>query len=195
MHRPVDVLIGISRAQSERVFEQHAMRHITIERIVRARLICQYVGNHAAFDDFRQDVGAVPDETDRNRLPIFARCVDQLERLVKRPRDLIAITAFQSLLDARWIDIHSEKDGAVHGGGERLRATHSAQAAGQNEFSFKRPAEMFAACGRKSLKRTLHDSLAADVNPRAGGHLAIHGQSQALEAIEFGIVRPQPDQI
>src|SRR6266705_2369003 len=154
---------------------------------MRAGLVGQYIGNDAAFDDFRQDIGAVTDETNRNRLSIFARRVDQFERLIKRPCDLIAITAFQSLLDARWIDIYSEKDGAVHGGGERLGATHSAQAAGQNKFSFKRPAEMFASGGGKRLKCSLHDSLAADVNPRAGRHLAVHGQSQSLEAVELGI--------
>ena len=54
---------------------------------------------------------------------------------------------------------------------------------------------MFAARFGKCLERALHNSLAADVNPRARRHLAVHGEAQAFEPIELGIVRPLPDQI
>ena len=58
-----------------------------------------------------------------------------------------------------------------------------------DEFSVERSAEMFPpGCG-KSFKRALHDSLAADVNPRTGRHLAVHRQSQPLEPIELRVVR------
>src|SRR5882724_554309 len=51
-----------------------------------------------------------------------------------------------------------------------------------------------AGCG-KSLKRTLHDSLATDINPRAGGHLAIHRQPYLLEAIELTVIVPLSHEI
>ena len=162
---------------------------------MRAGLIGQDIRHDAALHHFRQNIGAIPDETDGERLTFLARRVDQLERFVERARDLVAIAALQSLLDPRGIDVDAEKKRTVHGRGQRLRAAHSAESAGDNKFSFERSAEMFAARFGESFERSLHDSLAADVNPRAGRHLAIHGESHALEPVEFRVVRPVADQI
>src|SRR6185312_15973127 len=109
--------------------------------------------------------------------------------------DLVAITAFQSLLDPSRIDVDAEKNRTVHRRGKRLRATHAAEATGQNQFSLERATEMFPPGSSKSFKRTLHDALATDVNPRAGGHLAIHRQSHPLETIKLGVVVPLPNEI
>src|SRR5438874_3242117 len=54
---------------------------------------------------------------------------------------------------------------------------------------------MFPPGRRKSFKRPLNDSLAADVNPRSGCHLSVHRQSHPLEAIELGVVVPLADEI
>ena len=76
-----------------------------------------------------------------------------------------------------------------------MRATHATEAAGQNEFSVERATKMFPPGSSKSFKRTLHDALAADVNPRAGSHLSVHRQSHPLEPIELGVVVPLPNEI
>ena len=57
-----------------------------------------------------------------------------LQRFIERPRDLIAIAALQSLLDARGIDFDAEKNRAVHGRGERLCAAHAAEPAGDAQI-------------------------------------------------------------
>src|SRR5207237_4575907 len=145
--------------------------------------------------DFRKDIGAIAKRSDRNPLSIFARCFNQLERFIDRPRDLVAVTALQSLLDPRWIDVNTDKNGAVHGRGKRLRAAHSAQTSSKNKFSFERSAEMFSASRRESFKRPLHDSLAADVDPRSGRHLAIHRQPEPFEPIELGVIVPLSNEI
>ena len=54
---------------------------------------------------------------------------------------------------------------------------------------------MFAAGRGKRFKRALHDSLTADVDPGAGGHLSVHGQTQSLEAVEFSVIGPLADQV
>ncbi len=54
---------------------------------------------------------------------------------------------------------------------------------------------MFATRGSERLKRSLHDPLAADVDPRAGSHLAIHGQAHSFEPIELGVLVPLADEI
>ena len=143
----------------------------------------------------RQDIRAIADQPNRNRFSFFPRLVDQLQRFIERLRDLVAIAALQSLLDPRRIDFDAEKNRTVHRRGERLRATHAAESAGDNKFSFERSAEMLAAGCRKRFECSLHDSLAADVNPRTGGHLAVHGESQPLEPIELRVVGPLSDQI
>ena len=54
---------------------------------------------------------------------------------------------------------------------------------------------MFAARGSEGLESSLHDSLAANVNPRTGGHLAIHGEAESLEAVELRVIVPLTDQV
>jgi hypothetical protein len=80
-------------------------------------------------------------------------------------RDLVAVTALQSLLDSRGVDFDSEKNRAVHCRGERLRAAHSAETAGKHEFPVEGSIEMLAPSGSKSFECSLHNPLAADVDP------------------------------
>ena len=47
----------------------------------------------------------------------------------------------------------------------------------------------------KSFICSLHNSLAADVDPRAGCHLPVHRQAHSLEAIELRVVVPLADKI
>ena len=141
---------------------------------MRAGLIGQNVGHDIALHHLGQNVRTVSDETDRHRLFLLARLFDHVQRLIQRFGDLVAITARQSFLDSRAIDIDAKKKRAIHRRGQRLRAAHSAKPAGNDKFSFERSAEMFHAGSRKSLESSLHDSLAADVNPRARRHLAVH---------------------
>ena len=121
--------------------------------------------------------------------------LDQCERFIQRVRDLVAVSASQSLLDPGRIDVHSEKYRAVHGRRQRLSAAHPAEPPGQDEFSIKRPAEMFASGSGESFERALHDSLTADVDPGPRSHLAVHRQSETLEAIELRVVVPLTDKI
>ncbi len=47
----------------------------------------------------------------------------------------------------------------------------------------------------KGLVGALHDALAADIDPGAGGHLAIHHQALAIEGAEMLPVRPMRHQV
>jgi len=40
------------------------MRHVSVQCVVRAGLIGKDIGNDAALHDFRQDIGAISDESD-----------------------------------------------------------------------------------------------------------------------------------
>ena len=107
----------------------------------------------------------------------------------------VAVAGFEPLLNALGIDVDAEKRRARHGCRERLRATHAAHSAGNDQFARQISAKMFVSGRVKCLKGALHDSLRADVNPRAGRHLSVHHQAGALEFVEFLPVGPsaRPD--
>src|SRR5947207_6643378 len=110
-------------------------------------------------------------------------------------RDLVAVSALQSLLDPRRVNFDAEKNGTVHRRGERLRTTDAAEAAGQNKLAFERSAEMFSSGGGKRFESALNNSLTADVNPRTGSHLPVHGQAKSLKSIELSVIVPIAHQI
>ena len=54
---------------------------------------------------------------------------------------------------------------------------------------------MLAGCGGESFVGALQNSLRADVNPAAGGHLAVHHQAGAIELVKISPVAPVADEI
>ena len=88
------------------------------------------------------------------------------------------------------VDLDAERDAAVHRDRQRLRAAHAAEARGERDRAGERAAEAPAGDLGEALVGALHDPLAADVDPRAGGHLAVHRQPQRLEPAELVPVRP-----
>ena len=54
--------------------------------------------------------------------------------------------------------------------------------------------EALARDGRKSFVRALEDALRTDVDPRPGGHLAVHSQAHRFEAPELVPGRPLGDE-
>src|ERR1700751_5155101 len=108
---------------------------------------------------------------------------------------MVAVTAFQSLLNALCIDVHTEERRTIHRCGERLRQTHATHPTGDNEPAVEASAKMPASGLGERFIGALHDALAADVNPRAGGHLAVHHQALALELVEMLPVGPAADEV
>ena len=53
LHRAIDVFVRILSPQRERVLQLHSVRHIAVERVVRAGLVGQNIGNNAALHNFR----------------------------------------------------------------------------------------------------------------------------------------------
>ena len=80
--------------------------------------------------------------------------------------------------------------GAGHRRRERLRAAHAAEAGGENPSSPKIAAVVPAAHLDEGLVGALHDALRADIDPGAGGHLAVHHEPLAIELVEVVPGRP-----
>ena len=79
------------------------------------------------------------------------------------------------------IDVDARKAAAVHGGGQRLRSAHAAQARGDDQPARQRAAEVLPGARGEGLVGALQDALGADVDPGAGRHLAVHRQAHALQ--------------
>ena len=152
---------------------------------MRAGLIGENVGNPSAPHHFRQDLGAVPDKPYRKRAPFAARSRDQTPGFVKLIRYRVQIPSIDAPLDTRRIDFDTKKRRAVHGCRQRLGAAHSSKTAGHENSSFKRTAEVLPCGGRERFIRSLDDSLSSNVDPAPSRHLAIHGELQRFQPIEF----------
>src|SRR5687768_3273664 len=100
-------------------------------------------------------------------------------------RHPIDIARRQSLLDTRRIHLDAKDGRAIHRRRERLRAAHPAQSRSEHEAPSEGALEMLAGHRTEGLEGALQNSLRPDVDPRAGGHLAIHHEPRALELAEL----------
>src|SRR5581483_8957912 len=99
--------------------------------------------------------------------------------------DAIAIAVLNALFDAAAVDVNADEAGAIHGRGQRLGAPHATHPTGNDQFVPQRSAEVLLRRGGERFVGALNDTLAADVDPRTGGHLSVHGEAQALQAMEL----------
>src|SRR5712692_1046586 len=93
-------------------------------------------------------------------------------------------------LDSLRIGLDTDCHAPVEGDGERLGASHAAQARGQRDRTRERSAEALARDRGERFIGALEDALGADVDPRPRGHLAVHGQPEGFEAPELIPRRP-----
>ncbi len=119
----------------------------------------------------------------------------QADGLVDVRSDDIEVPGLQPSVEAGGVDVRADDDAAVHGDRERLGAPHAPDAGGQGERAGQGAAEAFGGNRGERLVSALQDALGADVDPRAGGHLPVHGQAQLLQAPELVPVVPLADQV
>jgi len=108
---------------------------------------------------------------------------------------LVQVAVLDPPGDPGRVALDADDHAAVHRHGQRLRAAHAAQAAGQRDRALERPAIAFGRDGGEGLIRALQDALGADVDPGTRGHLAVHGQAELLEPPELLPGRPLRDQV
>jgi len=166
-----------------------------VQRIVGRGLVGHHVGLDAALDQLGEDLPGVAEQPDRNRLAGLGRPPDHLQRLVQIVGLHVQVAGLEPLVDARGPALDREQGGAGHGRGQRLGATHAAQAAGQDPLALQVAAVVLAAGLDEGLVGALDDALATDVDPRAGGHLAVHHQPGPVELVEVLPGRPVRHQV
>jgi hypothetical protein len=177
------------------VFHGPALRQVAVNRIVRAGLIGHAVRRDATRHAFGEHVGGIAQQADRHRLAGLLRFFEHRERFVEGLRFFIDVTRFQTEVDTRLVALDRDHREARHRRRERLRAAHAAETAGQNPAALRLAVEMLVRDREERLVRTLHNPLAADVNPAARSHLTVHHQALAIEFVEVFPRRPMRHQV
>ncbi len=189
-HRSRDVLLRTPFAQPRGFVQADASRHISIQRVVRRRLVRQNIRRDPASDQRRQHIRGVAAESDRASDAVAGPCRDAFQRLVEAVGGLIEIPSRQTPHNAGRIDLDHQRRGTVHGGGQGLGAAHPAQAGRDDQLAREGAAEMTTGNGGQRLVRALDDALTSDIDPASRRHLAEHGQAAVLEVSEVLPCRP-----
>ena len=121
--------------------------------------------------------------------------IGELDGVVERVGLDVEVAVLDAAGDPRLVDVDADRDAVVHGHGERLGAAHAAEAGGERDGAGEGATEPLVGDRREGLEGALEDALGADVDPRAGGHLAVHGQAELLEPAELLPVGPVADQV
>ena len=107
----------------------------------------------------------------------------------------VEVAGAQPEVDAALLAFDIERAGAGKAGGQRLRAAHAAKTGGEHPAPAQIALEVLASGLDKGLVGALHNALGADVDPAAGGHLAVHHQASAVELVEVLPVGPFGHQV
>ena len=121
-----------------------------------------------------------------------ARPGQRLGRIVGQPVD---VADLEATAGARLVDLDDDGDAVVHRHRQRLGAAHPAETGRQGHGPAQRPAEVLAGGLGERLVGALQDPLGPDVDPRPGGHLAVHHQAAPLELAEVLPGRPLADEV
>ena len=175
--------------------EREAGGDVADQRVVGAGLVGDDVGVEAAAQQLRDNLGGVRAEADAERAPLRLGRLAARDRVVEVVGPLVEVARLEPAADPLRVDLDAQRDAVVHRHRERLRAAHPAEPGGQRDRPGERSAEAAPRDLGEALVGPLDDPLAADVDPRAGGHLAVHRQPERLEAAKLVPVRPLADQV
>jgi hypothetical protein len=113
----------------------------------------------------------------------------------RRVGNLVEVAVLDPTVEPMPVDVDDEARAPVEGDRERLRAAHPAAAAGEGERPGQRAGIPLVGDGGEGLVGALDDPLGADVDPRPGGHLAVHRQPEVLQPPELRPGRPVADEV
>ena len=193
--RALAIRVGIALAKFGGLLDVEPLRNVAAERIVRAGLVGEQIGDDSAAREFGNHVGAISHQADGRGFALADGILQNAQRFVEIVDHHVAVAGFHAPLDAFGIDVNSKKRRAIQSRGQRLRAAHAAHAAAGDEFSGEVALKMFSRGRGECFVGALQNSLRADVDPASGGHLAVHHQAGAVELVEMFPVVPVADEI
>ena len=182
---------GSSPRRCVGLVERQSGRDVALERVVGARLVGDDVGLEALAQQLGEHLGGVRahGRRDSARRSRFARTAAR-DRVGEVVGLLVEVARLEPAPDPVAVDLDAQRHALVHRHRQRLRAAHPAEPGGERDRPGQRAAEAPPRDLREALVGALHDALAADVDPGAGGHLAVHRQPEVLEPAELVPGRP-----
>ena len=187
--------LGVALPKAAGLLQRPTSRQVAVERVMGRRLVGHGVGTNSSAYHFGEEFSCVAQDPNRNGSSIATGLLNLLESCVEAGRRVVEVTGIEPFLNSGFIAFNCQHGGAGHGRSERLGAAHAAQTCSQNPLAGEIAAEVSSSHRDKCLVGALDDSLAADVNPRAGGHLTVHHQSQPVEMMEVFPGCPVRDEV
>ena len=179
--RAAHVLVGVGLPELVRLLEAHQVRHVAVERVVRARLVGDDVGAEAQSPELGKHVRGVRAQADAQRTPLVLGGLAAGDRLLEVVGLLVEITRLDAAADSLGVDLDAKGGAPVHRDRQRLGATHAAKPGGDGHGAGEGAVKPSTCDLREALVRPLHDPLGADVDPGSRRHLPVHGQPEVLE--------------
>ena len=172
---------------------------IAVDQIVSRSLVCHKVRTHTTRLGTAYQLGQyfcrIAEQGNRHGLFCSHVLRQHGKGLVDIFGLLVHIARAQTEIDTALLAFDVEGARSGQSGGQGLCAAHAAQTCSQNPAACPVVVVMLTTGFHKSFKRTLHDALCADVNPRACRHLPIHEQTLAVEFVEVLPVGPLRNQV
>ncbi len=194
-HRAANVVVRVGAPQVGGRLERQAGRHVAVERVVGGGLVGHRVEALSPAHELRLHLRGVADEGDGLRSPGRGGVASPGEGLVEVVTHAVDVARLEAAAHALGVHLDAEGHAVVHGHRQRLRAAHAAEAGGEHDAPAQGAPEVLARQLREGLVRALQDALAADVDPGAGGHLAVHREAGPLELAEGLPGRPAAHQV
>ena len=165
-----------------------AAGQIAVDQVMGRGLVGHDVGADTAcvhpLDQLGQYVGGIAQEGNRHGFFLGAVFGKAGQRVVQIVGLLVHIAGLEAKVDAALLALDGQRGGTGKGGGQWLCAAHAAQTGGENPAPGQAALVVLPAGLDKGLVGALHNALAADVNPAAGRHLAIHHQTLFIQFVE-----------
>ncbi len=188
-------LLGLLGAGHIQVFVGAADGQIAPEWIVCAGLVGDEVGREANLDHLWQNLGSISHQANGDSLARRLRLTGHGDGFIERTSGFVEIARFEAPLNTRGVDFDADADATGEFNRKRLRATHASEASGHGDGSCKGVVEVALCCPLEGLVGPLQDALGADVNPGAGGHLAVHHEAGLVELVEDFPCGPVRDEV
>ncbi|MBA7605004.1 hypothetical protein ES703_12132 [subsurface metagenome] len=165
-------------------------------QVVGRGLVGDDVGDGATLHHGRVNFGGVAHQPDGQGFALSAGLIHPGQGLVQVGSHTVAVAFLQLALDALGTNLHVQDHALIHGHCQGLGAAHAPHAGGEDQFAFERghPVVLLGCC-QVGLVGALEDALGADVDPRAGGHLAVHHQARPVQRVELLLGGPAGNQV
>src|SRR3546814_1444790 len=177
-------LLGVLFLFGQPLLDRPADRQVAVHRVGGAGRVGDRGGTNAALDHPRQDLGGGAEQRDRLGRTGAGVLRDASKGVGEVARLLGDVTGAQAHVDAALLALDVEAAGTGETRGQRLRAAHAAEPGGQDPLALEIATVVLATHLHEGLVGALDDALAADVDPAAGGHLAVHPQALAIAYVE-----------